>query len=104
MDHVFLAIICLVIGAMLGAAWQRMERPRASGTPTPSEPRVIAIVPADYKPLEPFMVDGKPALMGPRALLYWSVYCKAMDDMDVDDPRAHAHDALRSVYGLTFDS
>jgi hypothetical protein len=89
--------------------------PTIPNPPAPPEPRVQVIVPQDYKPLEPIMVDGKPALVGPRALLFYSAYqaaAKAMagdsgDGLTLDGEYAAfetAKQAVGLVYGETFDT
>ncbi len=88
------------------------------GGPAPivtNGPQVVVNVPSDYKPLEPIMVDGKPALVGPRALLWYSAYSKALSafsggasyTVDIDDEQAAfetARAAVVQVYGNTHDA
>ncbi len=109
--------ICLCLlsakaGHILGKAGQPISLVNNTG---PERPQVIVNVPADYKPLEPLMVDGKPALVGPRALLFISAYDRAVAAISgngtyslstADETCAYetAKQAVRTVYGETFDA
>lgn len=96
----FLAI-AFVLGILVG--WHA-RKDFSITSPSDSSPRVVVNVPADYKALESLMVDGKPALVGPRALLYWTIWKAANDDGDFQSPGACASKAVRDVYGDTFDT
>lgn len=71
----------------------------AGSAPYPDRPQVIVNVPADYRPLDPLTAEGKPALVGEQALLWYSVFAKAMDvEGDTFWAKAAADEAVRTVY------
>lgn len=116
MDLILAIAFSLILGGFIG---YRAHERLTQGCPTipnpPAAPLVTVVVPTDYKPLDPLMVDGKLALVGPRALLFWTVYHAAIKafsgngtwTLDTDqeyEACETAKAAVRSVYGETFDA
>ncbi len=111
-----------ILGAKAGHTLGRAGRPLVSDETTDStgpgsnpHPRIVINVPADYRPIEPLMVDGKPALVGPRALLFVTLYKAALAAFSKEgsytvseDEEVAAYEAakmgVKTVYGETFDS
>ncbi len=113
--NLLLAIsLSMALGILMGyKAHQRLYG--QSAPPAAPEPRVTVVVPADYKALEPIMLDGKPAIVGPRALLWYAAYAKAIAAFSCDGSYAVSEDdeynacktaeaAVQHVYGDTHDS
>lgn len=109
-------VLALIVGFWIG--WQS-HKEYLTGCPTIPDPsaalRVVINVPADFKPLEPLMLDGKPALVGPRALLWYTAYSAAVKaisgngtySLNVDEETCAfetARQAVQLVYGSTFDT
>ena len=78
------------------------------GSPFPSEsaPRVIVNIPPDFKPIQP--LPGDTSLDGQKALLWYSVFKEALDQMhdgewatssQVDRAREVANAAVETCYG-----
>lgn len=62
-----------------------------------SAPRVVVNLPADAKILP--QMDGDKVIAGERAILWYSVYCKATDDGSVAFAADDADQAVETVFG-----
>ncbi len=108
-----LCLLSAKAGHILGKAGQPISLDSAE--PTPTCPQVVVNVPADYRPIEPLVVDGQPALVGSRALLFITIYKTALAAFSNDgscsvteDEEVAAYEAakmgVKCVYGETFDA
>lgn len=113
MDFIYALLVLagFLFGMFIGWRCDKSAPPISA----PPSPRVVVNVPADFKVMEPIMVDGKPAVIGPRALLFYTVYtaainaftCDGADPLSTDEEFEAYESAARAVekvYGQTFDS
>ncbi len=112
---ILIVFVILALMAGLWAGWelrgQYISETSVTNIANDSS-RVTVVVPADYKPLEPLVgSDGKPALVGPRAFLWWTIFNYTLDmkgtpstGYDVDSAIDAANAAVEQVYGDTHDS
>lgn len=109
----------LIVLTFIVGMWGGWQLRGTHSTLTPAvpdtSPRVTVVVPADYRALEPLTVDGKPALVGPRALLWYAAYSKAVEGFTCDgvtmltrgeeyEAQQTAKAAVQQVYGTTLDT
>lgn len=88
----FCSILFFVIGFVLGKLNKKDILPSEN-----SAPRVVVNLPADAKILP--QMDGDKVIAGERAILWHSVYCKAIDDGSVAFAVDDANQAVETVFG-----
>lgn len=97
-DAAGVILAALVYLALLShGMWMRL---RESPTPT-AEPRIVIQMPADAVPLATLAQPGDKVVGSDRAVLFWTVFQRCVDDPNVyiDDAVKAAIQAVETVYG-----
>lgn len=91
------ALVLFSLGWWSALKWHGASLDSGSAEICADQPRVIVNMPADAKILP--QMAGDKVIAGERAVLWYSVYCKAMENGYKDYAADDANQAVVSVFG-----